>query len=411
MGPKLVQMWGRPAAALAAASIAAIALTCSAAPSAAAASKATPVPFGFVGVDVDQPVWPNSGVDLSQQLDEMVASGVDSVRAVVDWSAAQPYSSWSQVPQDQAGQFVDVGGIPTDFTDTDALIAQTAQHGITVLPVVMNAPAWDAHSFPYGDIAVPRTPGPYAAFVKALVLRYGPHGSFWSENPQIPRVPVREWQIWNEPNVYAFWPQSPPPWYLGYVTLLKAAHAAIKQADPRAKVVLAGLPNYSWLDLAKIEKHGGRKLFDVAAVHPYTKSPKGVIEIIGFVRRVLDRYGGSRKPILADEISWPSAKGTGAEGVGFDIVTTEAGQAKKIAKMLPLLARDRRRLGLAGFYYYDWASQGIPANGAFDYAGLFAYHGSDFQFSPKPAYYSFRSAALRMEGCRAKGALATECLH
>jgi hypothetical protein len=275
----------------------------------------------------------------------------------------------------------------------------------------MNAPSWDGHSFPYGDIAVPRSPGPYAAFVKALVMRYGPHGTFWQANPQIPRVPVRMWQVWNEPNVYAFWPQSPRPWYLTYVTLLRAAHAAIKQADPRAKVVLAGLPNYSWLDLAKIEKHGGRKLFDVAAVHPYTRRPQGVIEIIGFVRRVLDRYGGSNKPILADEISWPSARGTGAEGVGFDIVTTEAGQAAKIAKMLPLLARDRRRLGLAGFDYYDWASQGIPANGAFDYAGLFRFSGSDYEFSPKPAYYAFRRAALAMEGCRAKGALATECLR
>jgi hypothetical protein len=273
----------------------------------------------------------------------------------------------------------------------------------------MNAPSWDGHSFPYGDIAVPRSPGPYAAFVKALVMRYGPTGSFWRDNPQIPRAPVRMWQIWNEPNVYAFWPQSPRPWYRGYITLLRAAHAAIKQADPHSKVVLAGLPNYSWIDLAKIEKHGGRSLFDVAAVHPYTKAPQGVVRIIGYVRRVLNRYGGRRKPILADELSWPSAQGTGAQGVGFDIVTTEAGQAKNIAKLLPMLARDRRRLGLAGFYYYNWASQGIPANGAFDYAGLFLM--SDDQFFAKPAYGAFRAAALAMEGCRAKGSLATECLH
>ena len=380
---------------------------------AAARRGSGPVPFGFVGVNADSPVWPNQDVDLSNQVDVMASSGVDSVRATLDWAAAQPYPSWKQVPPDQAGRFVDVGGVPTDFTDLDALVAYTAEHRMTLLPVVINAPPWDGVTFRRGIIAIPRTPGPYAAFVKALVLRYGSRGTFWRDNPQIPKVPVEMWQIWNEPNVFPFWPQGPKPYYVTYVPLLRAAHAAIKQADPRAKVVLAGLPNYSWIALKRIITHGGRNLFDIAAIHPYTKTPQGVITILGYARRTLNQTGEGRKPMFADEISWGSSlgNGKGPGQVGLDIATTPAGQAQKLGKLLPMLARDRRRLRLAGFYYYNWADLEQKGASVFEFSGLFHFDSSTFQFSAKPAYYVFRADALRMEGCRSKGAFATECLH
>jgi len=409
MAHKLAQVLGRSRVAWVAAVLVAVLGLCAAPAVASASTK--PVPFGFVGMDVDLPTWPNPGIDLSQQLDVMVASGVDSVRAVIDWSVAQPYESWSQVPADQQSDFVDVDGIPTNFTESDALVAATAQDGLALLPVVMNAPSWDGMTFPAGIVMVPRSPGPYAAFLKALVLRYGPNGTFWQQNPQIPKVPVRMWQIWNEPNVYPFWPQSPRPFYVGYVSLLRAAHAAIKQADPGVKVVLAGLPNYSWIDLRRIVKHGGRNQFDIAAVHPYTKTPQGVITILTYVRQVLDQNGEARTPILADEISWGSSlhKGGGPGRVGLDIATTEAGQARKLGELLPLLQRDRHRLDLAGFDYYNWAGEEQPGSIVFDFSGLFRL--SDYQFFAKPAYYVFRADALSMEGCRSKGTLATECLH
>jgi hypothetical protein len=383
-------------------------------PGASAGRRASgPVPFGFVGVNADSPVWPNHDVDLSHQLDVMVSSGVDSVRAMIDWSAAQPYQNWTEVPADQQDRFVDVGGVPTDFTDLDALVALSAQHAMTLLPVVMNAPSWDGELWPTGIVAIPRTPGPYAAFVKALVLRYGSNGTFWRDNPQVPRKPIEMWQIWNEPNVFPFWPQGPRPYWVGYVPLLRAAHDAIKQADPKAKVVLAGLPNYSWIALKRIIKHGGRNLFDVAAIHPYTKTPQGVITILSYARRVLNQLGEARKPMLADEISWGSSlgNGKGPGQVGLDIATTQAGQAQKLGRLLPMLARNRSRLRLAGFYYYNWADLEQKGASVFEFSGLFHLNSTTFEFSAKPAYYVFRADALRMEHCRSKGALATECLH
>ncbi len=251
---------------------------------------------------------------------------------------------------------------------------------------------------------IPRTPGPYAAFMRALVERYGPHGSFWISQPQI--LPIREWQIWNEPNLQSFWPAKYFPGH--YVAVLKAAHDAIKRADPGARVVLAGLPNFSWYDLARIYKvKGARNAFDVVAVHPYTKSPQGVITIIRLVRRTMDAAHQGKKPIIADEVSWPSSKGKTNQNGKLDFVTTESGQAHNLNVLIGLLAKDRKGLGLAGFDYYTWAAVEAPNEQPFDYAGLLKI--TNGNYVEKPAYNVFRTDALALEHCRQKGATAQIC--
>jgi hypothetical protein len=115
---------------------------------------------------VDEPSWPNPAVNLSDQLDVMVASGVESVRVVLDWSQAQPYRSWSDVPALQRRSFRDVGGVPTDFSSIDRLVALASTRRLTVLPEILNAPAWDGQSSPGAVVAIPKSPSAYGAFVK-----------------------------------------------------------------------------------------------------------------------------------------------------------------------------------------------------------------------------------------------------
>jgi hypothetical protein len=385
---------------------AALVLSGGAAASKHASAVSKPVPQGFVGMVVDEPVWPDPFIDLGKQLDVMVASGVQTLRAVFDWSTAQPYRSWSQVPSDQQSQYVDVGGIPTNFAAMDQLVGQASQHGLTVLPLILNAPRWDGQTYKAGLVTLPRSAGPYAAFAKALVRRYGPLGSFWSVHPYAPKVPIRMWQIWNEPNIPAFWP--PQPYYARYIALLRAAHAAIKSADPTAKVVLAGLPNYSWVELARLYTYRGvRNLFDLVAVHPYTKTPQGVITILSYVRSIMNQSGDQAKPIIADEISWPSSQGHTTHSTGYDFATTESGQARNLGRVLPMLVQNRARLGLAAFYYYDWAGLERRNYLAFDFSGLFQV--TEGGFKSKPAFAVFKRDALAMEGCRTKGTQASIC--
>ena len=356
------------------------------------------VPPGFVGVVVGAPLFPNTDVsiDLDSQLNTMIQSGVQSLRVPIDWASCQPYKTWAQVPLDQQYLFTGVGGIPTNFTLIDQVVAESARRGVTLMPMILDAPRWDAVHAKGGVVAIPRQDGLYAKFVAALAARYGPHGTFW-QGFSGPVLPVRMWQIWNEPNIAPFWPLQ--PFARRYVGLLKAAHDAIKRVDPGAKVILAGLPNYSWRSLQRIYAvPGARRLFDVVAVHPYTKTPQGVVTILSFVRQVMNLAGDPNKPMVADEVSWPSSLGKTIHNTGYDFATTEAGQARNIGKLLALLAQKRRSLRLQGFYYYTWVSVERHNGLAFDYAGLLKVVGG--QLIPKPALRAFAHAALAIEGCQ-----------
>jgi hypothetical protein len=365
----------------------------------AAATAAAPVPAGFVGMNLSTPLYPPtiSGVNLSQQLDDMAASGVQTIRVVFDWSSAQPYASWSQVPAAARSEFVDEHGIPTRFAQIDQLVSLAAGYGLRILPTVMYAPSWDSINPTTWALPVPKNDGPYAAFCAALVRRYGPHGTFWVTNT--PAMPIHMWQIWNEPNLRYFWPLK--PFQRSYVTLLHAAHGAIVGADPHALVVLGGLPDYSWVSLRAIyEIPGAGRWFDVVAAHPYTKQPSGVIVILRRVRRVMDRFGHQHEPIIADELSWSSSAGRASRSGGVaDIETTQAGQARDVSTLLPLLAKNRQALDLAGFDYYTWAGLDDLGGSLFDFSGL-VHLSRDGATTAKPAYYSFRRAALGLEGQR-----------
>jgi hypothetical protein len=365
-------------------------------PSAGAAT----VPAGFVGMNADGPLFSVAG-ESERQLRAMVASGVESIRVVFDWSAAQPFPDWNHVPLDLVGNY-QPDPVPTSFAATDQIVDLAARRHLTVLPVVLYAPSWDQLPHPATTLAVPRSPAPYAEYLGLLVRRYGPHGTFWREHPVVSKMPIRMWQIWNEPNLLNFWPAPLVP---NYISLLRAAHNAIKRADPGAKVVLAGMPDYVWTELALLYRVGARGLFDVAAVHPYTKTARGVITILELVRRVMDRAGDRRKPIILTELNWPAALHRTPFYADFE--TTEAGQAQKLAAAIPLLARYRRQVGLMSFYYYTWATDDIPGGDPFQFAGLLGLnHG---RLAKKPAYNAFRRAALAIEGCRLKASVATIC--
>jgi hypothetical protein len=200
------------------------------------------------------------------------------------------------------------------------------------------------------------------------------------------------WEIWNEPDIVGYWPTQ--PFARSYVALLGAAHSAIKRADRGARVVLAGVPNFSWQVLNSIYRvRGSRGLFDVVDVHPYTKRPAGVIKILQLVRASMKRAGDSGKPIIAAETGWPSSLNQTTHR--FDFETTQAGQAKNVRALLPLLAANRRALGLISFYWYTWMGDEYPGAYSFNFSGLLSYQSG--QVSVKPALAAFSQMAHTIE--------------
>jgi polysaccharide biosynthesis protein PslG len=339
----------------------------------AAPAQARSVPRGWLGVQVDGPLTA-PGNPFGSEWDLMKASGVESVRAAFDWRAAQPSEDG-----------------PIDFREMDAVVSSAAARGLPLLPVVHRTPAWAAAHPRKGAAATPRGTAPYTRFLTALVGRYGPAGSLWAEQPGLPRMPIRDWQIWNEPNLTRYW--SSQPFARGYVKLLRASRRALRAADPGSRTVLAGLPNESWIALRKVYGAGGHGAFDVVALHPYTGRPRNVIRLIEFARQEMRRHGDRRKPVWLTELSWPASQGRTRGPRGF--VTTEKGQAARLELALKLLAAARKRLRIEHVYWYTWLSREGSLS-AFNWSGLRRQRRGRLVSARSLAVY--RAAARRLEG-------------
>jgi polysaccharide biosynthesis protein PslG len=329
---------------------------------------AAKVPPDFFGVMADGPLLYN-GFDDQSEFDLMRQSGVQTIRMAMPWSDMEP----------QPGQI--------NFTDTDKIVAQAAAHDFTPLPTVTFAPDWAARH-PGNSNSPPKGTANYANFIAACVRRYGPGGTFWSDHPEVPVRPIRDWQVWNEPNQPVFnW--SDQPFAKDYVALVRAARVAIKGVDPGAHIVLAGLVGTSWSALAKVYAAGGKGLFDDVAIHPFTLEPKNVLKILDKVRAVMARNGDARKPMFITELTWPAAKGFRlTRTYGYEV--NNAQQAKKLGQVIPLLVAQRKKLRLERLYWYTWISAApAPKNDPFSYSGLRQLQNNGRQLSrPSLAVYS-----------------------
>jgi hypothetical protein len=264
----------------------------------------------------------------------------------------------------------------------DALMAAAARARIEVLPVLLGIAGG------HRRLNRPRTPAgrrAWGRFVGDVAGRYGRGGTFWAAHPDLEPVPLTAYQVWNEPNLAAYWrPDDDAAGYLGLVALTRSRLLAI---DPRAVIVLAGLPESRHgtpiVDYLRAiyAQPGARTLFDVVAIHPYSDDAPGVLADLNRVRAELDREGDGRTPIWVTEVGWATG------GPPSPFTTSRAGQAARIARTLRALidARDRLRLGRVVVFGLQDRPYGAterpwwgPRVGLFDLAG-----------HPKPAWRTF----------------------
>lgn len=372
----------------------------------ASAGARRSVPQGFVGVVAEGPTLEPNIANLSTEMNVMVRSGVESVRTVFPWADEQPYPNAAWIPKGQESRFRDVNGIPTDFDYTDRIVGLAAVRHLSVLPIIWHAPFWAARH-PEDQASPPKGPDDVANYAEALVNRYGPNGTFWTQYQNIPKQPIRRWQIWNEPNIITYWIDQ--PFAADYVAMLRAVRAKILAADPGAQIVLAGFVNDSWDALKSFYAAGGRGLADILAVHPFTRQVRGVVTIIRRYRAVMAQDGEGGKPIIVSELSWPSAKGKVKTKYlrGFEVTPRQ--QAERVRDGYSLLARLRGQLKILQVDWYSWLRYDQFKNEPFDYAGLRHVSNHHGRIEDKPALGAFKDEALKLEGCRSKGPRATDC--
>lgn len=333
------------------------------------------VPKGFFGVMVNGPL-DDPRVDLDAQAARMKASGVRSWRVELAWDLIEP----------APGQFA--------WAASDRRVLAAARQGIDVLGLALRAPGW-ANGGGGNPFTPPRRPSDFAAYLRALIARYGPSGSLWAEHPEVARHPVRAWEIWNEPNLKDYF--TAQPFAKPYAALLRAAYPAVHSADPGATVLMASMANFSWRDLAKLLSAGGPRLrFDAAGAHPFSGRPSNAVKIVRLNREALDRRGYTRVPLWLTELTWSSAKGKKTP-LTQNWETTEAGQAQRLRDVFKLLLAQRRSLKLERVFWYAWATLDNGSRNSFDYSGLLQYR-PDGTFRAKPALSAFRAVALAAEG-------------
>ena len=325
-----------------------------------AASRAS-APRSFYGV--------MAATDPSaQEAAWMGASGVRTLRINLTWASVQPASP---------NQY--------DWTHYDQVIGDAARSGIRVLATVYGSPSWVAPSPNYPPTGSNITR--FRAFVSAAAARYGSHGTFWAEHPDIPRLPVTWWQLWNEVSSPTFW--GPAPNAGQYVRLLRVFHGAVKSADPRARILLAGLLPLQYRPygipfaryLQQIYKRGAARYFDAAAIHPYGATPSVTMGRIRLMRKLMDGFGDARTPIWVTEIGWASA------GSPSQFTVSPLLQASYLTETFRELAKARKRLRLAGAIWFSFRDgQGTWWG---DNSGLVT-----DAFVPKLSFYAFTSLTL-----------------
>jgi hypothetical protein len=271
---------------------------------------------------------------------------------------------------------------PYDWRHYDPVVRGAAENGIRVLATVYSTPSWVA-SPPEIPPLGSNLPA-FEDFARAAVERYGTDGTFWEQHPGVPKLPITDWQLWNEPNSPLFW--KPRPDAGEYLTLLWAFNTAVNDADPQARILLGGLfPAPAGgipLDqfLLAIYAGGGRQLFDAVAVHPYAGTPEEAIDRVEQEREVMRRFGDADKPIWITEVGWASGGQPSGVTVGPDR------QAEYLTKTFELASDARERLGLRGVVWF--ALRDTPGPLWPGHCGLFTVEGD-----PKPAWEAFAQVA------------------
>jgi polysaccharide biosynthesis protein PslG len=329
--------------------------------------------FGIVSEDS----FADRGPYRAATLNRLARQGVGLVRQTFDWAQIER----------RPGRY--------DWAAYDGFIGSLAARHMTILPVLLDPPAFRSSAPAKGaqpGMYPPRENSDMAAFAAAAVRRYGHGGSFWRQHPELPRVPVRAWQVWNEPSLPAYWPTGPSP--TGYTGLLRAVGDAIKAVDPRAEIVTAGLPE-SRLGipfgrfLQGMYDAGARTAFDTLAIHPYARESDGVVGAVDDARRIMDSAGDSSAPIWVTEMGWADAGPRSSFTVG------SKGQARRIDSTLTSLVNMRSEVRLRGVVYFGWRD-GAPYAPTFkDFWGL---HTGllDRRGNPKPALRVFAATVATL---------------
>lgn len=340
-------------------------------------SAARAVPPTFFGV---VPQGPLDILDYPR----MGQAHVGLVRFLIDWARTDPGPGRSD---------------DEDWIASDAVIGNAARQGIHALPVLFDTPRWvlERSGRRCGSLCGLYAPSghrelaAWGSFLAEAVDRYGPRGSFWAEHPQLPKLPIRAWQIWNEQNSPSFF--RPLPKVRRYGKQLATAHDAITARDPGAKIILGGMfanprggtkpviPASEYL--ARLYRRpGAAEDFSGVAPHPYAGTVPEMVAQVKLLHREIDRAGDNASMWIT-EVGWASG------GPPSSLNPGPEGQADRLRETYGYFLAHRDRLRIKTVDWFSWRDRAFPPPGVCPWCpetGLLEADGT-----PKPSLAAFTS--------------------
>jgi hypothetical protein len=295
------------------------------------------LPPGFIGIAPQNP-----GTAKDYKL--MAEAGITSVRLPLNWAGIEPENP--AFSERQWGGF-------------DHEVKLAAEEGLTVFPFITASPEWVASEGIDLPVANAWQRGAWASFLRAVVDRYGVNGSFWREEDELPYLPMRRWEIWNEENIVTFASEPEPARFAG---LIRIAGRVIHSREPGSKVIVGGLfgrplqipPNVASGDfLNRFYRAGNvKRFFDGVALHPYVADAQAMGAQLQNLRRIMRRHHDGGTPLYVTELGWGSESGPTRWQRGL------LGQADQLSKAFSMLSANRVRWGIAGAWWFTWSDEG-----------------------------------------------------
>ena len=283
----------------------------------------------------------------NEDLQTMAATGIGMDRFLLDWAAVQPTPNGPLAWPDKA-------------------IGALASHGIEAIPYLWGSPKWVAAAQQVAPVDNPQQENAWRSFLQAAVERYGPKVSYWANEylqqygANAKPVPIRSWQIWNEPNLKKFFTPGADVHETAqkYARLLQISRDAIKGQDPQARIVLAGLPGFGDVTASEFFAAfygvpGVKGDYDAAALHPYAPTVEDLGHQIDQLRATMAEHHDQATPLWLTELRpFPAQQGPRRSGPiaerCFRVDPQPPTRLECAARLLVRLARSGTRIEVGG---------------------------------------------------------------
>ncbi|RPH93500.1 MAG: hypothetical protein EHM72_16275 [Calditrichaeota bacterium] len=282
-----------------------------------------------VGLCEDYPEETTTLEIIRNDLEFFKRSQIDLLRISFGWDAIE----------------YEKGKFDWHFWDDYVRMAVEDYH-ITLIPYICYTPKWNSAC---GQDTInfwhypPKDYDAFGSFMRQLVKRYGK----W----------IKSWELWNEPDIGAYWQGSTEE----FARLVKIGSRAVRETDPKAIVVLAGLAHRTEFTLELFRDFGISPFVDVVNIHNYfeTWHPAHVEAITDYVNDIADiveQYGDGQSIWMA-EVGYSTwrvgAKVSDDYTAYYDYEHTPDYQAVDLFKRLALVASTSKIATIAWYELKD----------------------------------------------------------